>query len=126
MARIFVSHTLVDGWLGADRAQLDGELMRFAGRDVALLVVPAVYFERVDGNDADPHDIIGSVKSTQELAQLGAEHYETSVVLGDAAYTVRPGFMCSLARPDGVAVEPDGATWGNFLGLMQELAPGLV
>lgn len=126
MARIFVSHTLVDGWLGADRAQLDGELMRFPGRDLALVVTPAVYFERVDGNEADTHDVVGSVKTTQELAQIGAEHYETSVVLGDAAYTVRPGFLCNMARPDGLAVEADGPTWTRFMGLMQELAPGLV
>jgi hypothetical protein len=46
----------------------------------------------------DPHELIGRVKSTHYLEELGAELMEGSMILGDNAYDVEPGF---LATPIG-------------------------
>ena len=44
------------------------------------------------GGGADPHGLVGRVKETAALEKLGAEHYMDSVLLGDSAYKVTPGF----------------------------------
>jgi hypothetical protein len=126
MPRIFVSQALVDGWLGAGRIQLEGDLLHvFAGgASTHLFINPAVFFERVDGADVDPYDILGSVRSSQELAAMGAEHFESSVVLGDYAYTVRPGFIALPIGPDGTETVLDGGGWAQLVGTLESLGHG--
>ncbi len=128
MPRIFVSQGLVDEWLGAGRVQLRGDLLELdaAGTPMSLFINPAVYFDRIDGQEVDAYDVLGVVKSAQELAQMGAEHYETSVVLGDYAYTVVPGFLAVPVGPDGTEQVLDGPAWGRLVAGLSALAPGRV
>src|SRR3954447_25552459 len=46
----------------------------------------------VSGTD-DSHEVIGRVKTRAFLVELGAELLESSMVLGDNAYDVVPGFL---------------------------------
>jgi hypothetical protein len=125
MPRIFVGQALMDDWLSAGRIELDGELMRFDAGGVpgSLRISPAVYFERIDGSDSDPYSVVGAVKTTEELTQLGAEHYESSVVLGDFAYTVTPGFVGVPAGPDGAEAAVDAASWQRLVSGLAGMAP---
>jgi hypothetical protein len=122
MARIFISQGSIDHWLGSGGVVLDGELLRFqALPGSSLFINPGVYFERIDGNDADPYDIVGSVKSAQELAQMGGDHYDNAVVLGEYAYTVKPGFIATPVGADGSEAMLDGRSWGQLLYAMETL-----
>lgn len=127
MPRIFVAQALIDEWIGAGRVQLDGEVLRInaGGVPLNMSIHPAVHFERIDGADTDPYNVVGAVKSAEELAQMGAEHYQTSVVLGDYAYTVCPGFTAVAIGPDGSEAQLDGATWGQLVGTLSAMAPGV-
>jgi hypothetical protein len=123
--RIFVSQGSIDRWMGAGGIALDGETLRFqAAPQVNLHIDPAVYFERIDGADTDPYDIIGAVKTAEELGQMGADHYETSVVLGEYAYTVKPGFVALSVGPDGSEHPLDGQSWGMLLYAIEALGIG--
>lgn len=122
MVRVFVSQNSIDRWLGAGGIAIEGDFLRFHAVPRAILYInPSVYFVRIDGGEVDPYDIVGAVKTSQELAQMGAEHFESSVVLGDYAYTVNPGFVASPVGPDGVPMMVDGATWGQLVGAMEAL-----
>ena len=80
-----------------------------------------MFFERVDGGDADPHQLVGCVKSSQELAQMGAEHYDTSVVLGEQAYTVQPGFIAVPVGADGTETLLDAGAWQQLVGTLNTM-----
>ena len=122
MVRVFVSQNCIDLWHSSGGIAIDGDHLRFhAVPSASLAINPSVYFERVDTGDTDPYDIVGAVKTAQELAQMGAEHYERAVVLGEYAYTVNPGFVASPVGPDGAPVMLDGATWGQLVGAMEAL-----
>ena len=124
MPRIFVAQTLADSWLAAGRVQLERDLLRLpdpAGGSVDLFINPAVFFERIDGSEADVHQVVGKVKTAQELAQMGADHYESSVVMGDFAYTVVPGFLATAVDAKGTEIKLDGPTWGRLLGQIEAL-----
>jgi hypothetical protein len=122
MVRVFVSQTCIDRWLGAGGIALEGDFMRFhAVPRMALYINPSVYFVRIDGGEVDAYDIVGSVKTAQELAQMGADHFESSVVLGDFAYTVDPGFVATPVGADGSTMMLDGASWGQLVGAMEAL-----
>lgn len=122
MVRVFMSQHCIDRWHATGGIAITGDLLRFhAVPQASLFINPAVYFVRIDGGEADPYDILGAVKSSQELDQMGAEHWENSVVLGDYAYTVNPGFIASPVGPDGSPVMIDGGSWGQLIGAMEAL-----
>jgi hypothetical protein len=123
MPRLYVSQPLVDSWLTAGRVRLDGDLLRLEAvpTPIQLHINPAVYFERVDGSDPDPYAVVGCVKSAEELGQMGAEHYENSVIVGDHAYTVRPGFLAIPVGADGTETLMDGPTWGRLVQALSQL-----
>lgn len=116
MPRLYVSQSLVDAWVASGSARLQGDLLHVAGDGGSwtFFLNPAVVFERIDGHDADPYGLVGAVKSTQELAQMGAEHYDVSVVLTEHAYTVRPGFLAVPIGADGMEAQLDGAAWAKL------------
>jgi len=67
--------------------------MHLSEMNRSFTVKTAVRFLNVSGSDADPHDLLGKVKDELELVEMGAEHYMTSVILGDTAYDVQVGFI---------------------------------
>jgi hypothetical protein len=126
MPRIYVSQAMVDAWLGAGRTRLDGDLLRLPAEAgaISLYLNPAVHVERIDGTEVDSHGLVGTVRSTQELAQIGAELHDASVVLGEQAYTVRPGFVAVPVGEGGVEALFDGAAWSRLVATLQALAHG--
>ena len=121
--RIFVAQTLADSWLSAREVQLERDLLRLAeaggGPVTHLFINPAVFFERIDGTDTDVHDVVGRVKTAQELAQMGADHYESSVVMGDYAYTVVPGYLATPVDAKGAEQALDGGAWTRLVGQLE-------
>ncbi len=90
--RVFFPQAALDEWIADDRVDLSSEelLIRAEGRK--FRIVEAVRVLREVGDTADPHDVIGKVKSPAYLAALGAELLEGSMIIGDNAYDVVPGF----------------------------------
>ncbi|MCA9695205.1 MAG: hypothetical protein KC636_36840 [Myxococcales bacterium] len=121
--RIFVAQSLIDSWIASGAADLDRDLLRVpvAGSRVPLFITPAVHFDRIDGGDPDPNELLGRVKTAPELAQLGAEHYETAVMVGDFAYTVTPGFVATPVDARGEETSLDTASWGRLLTTLEGL-----
>lgn len=124
MPRIFVAQTLADSWLSAGRVALERDLLRLSpvgGTATDLFINPAVFFERIDGSESDVNDVVGRVKTAQELAQMGADHYESSVVMGDYAYTVVPGYLAIPVDAKGAELKLDGPAWGRLVGQLESL-----
>lgn len=91
--RVFFPQTVLDDWVvdGAVDFQADSLTILAEGRRYDL--VEAVHVLRNVGGTTDGHDLVGRVKSRAALEQIGAEIVETSMLLGDAAYDVEPGWM---------------------------------
>lgn len=100
--------------------QLEGDCLRI-GPVVALSIEPAVLFEWVDGGEGDPLEVLGCVKSSGDLAKMGAEHYDRSVLVGDVSYTVRPGFLAIPVGADGVPFALDDRTWSHVTAVLGQL-----
>lgn len=87
---------------------------------------PAVLVTELDGEaqaTQEAKDLVGQVRTSEELDALGAEHFGTAVVVGELAYTVRPGFVmhCSeLAIPGAPSVVDVLQEWDK---LFESLPP---
>jgi len=96
MAQLFISQDRLDAWSEEARVDLDGDTLTLADDGRQFTIRPAVRFLQVTGSETDPHDLLGKVHDEESLATMGADHYDTSVILDETAYDVQPGF---LGRP---------------------------
>ncbi len=100
--RVFFPQAALDQWLADGSIELRGtELSILAEARRYRLAEAARVTAEVTGS-ADANELLGRVKSKQYLDELGAELLETSMILGDNAYDVVPGW---LASPVGTFAE---------------------
>ena len=92
-AKVFISQGAVDSWVSSDQAELSGSLLSFKGRPGALELAPASLFRRISAGKTDPHTLVGKVLDEEAILALGGETYMSSVLLGETAYDIEPGFV---------------------------------
>ena len=101
--RLFVPQAMLDLWLSEERVEVEGEVMITRPEGQRLELTTAVLFQEEVTGSPDAHDLLGKVKDLEQLAEIGAEHYADSVLLGDNAYQVVEGFAGTpLAADDAV------------------------
>jgi hypothetical protein len=100
MPRVFLTHGMLQQWTDDGHMTLDGDVVTLvdAGKERQMKLFPAVRFVRVLGGTDDPHALLHRVKTADQLAALGAEHYLDSVILADTGYTVVEGFTGTLPQ----------------------------
>jgi hypothetical protein len=91
--RVFFPQAALDEWIADDRVDLrhDELTIRSEGRRYRIIEAIRVLREVTGGPDAN--ELLGKVKSRAFLNELGAEILEGSMILGDNAYDVVPGFV---------------------------------
>jgi hypothetical protein len=133
--RVFFPQTALDVWLSDGTVDLRGDELTIIeeGRRYKLTEAVRIVSEVTGGEDA--HELVGRVKSKASLDEKGAEILETSMIVGDNAYDIIPGWIglptstfeehvVSVARSEargqtpGPAFEPgsDEELLANFLG----------
>ena len=91
--RAFFPQRALDAWLAEAKIEFTGrELVIRAAQRRYQVVEAARIIQEVSGQE-DIYDLVGHVKSVTFLTELGAEILESSMLLGDNAYEVVPGFM---------------------------------
>jgi hypothetical protein len=104
--RVFFPQQVLDRWLRAGDAELfANELTLKAERKRYRLVEGIRVLAEVSGS-GDPYDITGKVKTVAFLSELGAELLGESMLIGDNAYEIVPGW---LGQPKELTQAP-GAT----------------
>ncbi|HET9452291.1 MAG TPA: hypothetical protein VFO83_15480 [Aggregicoccus sp.] len=98
MTRLFLSQTQLEEWALADKADLQDDQLVIAGESTRVPVVPAVHFVKLVSG-SDDHALVAKVKTEPQLQSLGAEQMADSVLLGESAYEVVPGYVAEVAAP---------------------------
>ena len=91
--RVFFPQQALDIWTADDRVDLASDELMLKQDGRKYRVIEAVRVLREVTGTADPKELVGKVKSRAYLAELGAELLEGSMILGDNAYDVVPGFV---------------------------------
>jgi len=111
--KLFIPQETIDAWLSAERANLEGDMLRFSGTELVLRLVPGCYFKSVQAGSDQGLDLLGKVKAKPAISALGAETCMNSVILGETAYEVEVGFV---AKPVG-GTGPDSSIVAAIAGL---------
>ena len=108
MARLFISQERLDTWNAEQRVTLSGDVMTLADDGRSFRIRPAVRFLQVSGSGDDPNDLLDKVHDEDSLDEMGADHYMASVILGETAYDVQPGFLGDPLPRGSSGGEADG------------------
>lgn len=121
--RFFFPQASLDAWIVDGKIELDdgeltvlGALRRFRVEEAVRVLVEVT-------GVGDSHGLLGKVKSKEALVAKGAELVETSMIIGDLAYDVVPGWMGTPSVPFEVwkLSAPDGADKGGDEALLRSL-----
>ncbi len=95
--KLFLPQAQLEEWALGDKADLkDGKLVVMAEGGATFPVVPAVHFVQLVSGE-DTHKLVAKVKTEAQLASLGADHMADSVLVGETAYEVVPGYVAEVA-----------------------------
>ena len=90
--RLFFPQQSLDEWIVDGRIELtSGELTIISEKRVYRVAEAVRVVAEVTGSE-DVNELVGKVKSVAFLQELGAELLEGSMLIGDNAYDVVPGF----------------------------------
>ena len=91
--RVFFPQAALDEWLGDGRVDLKNDELSIKSENRRYRIIEATRVLREVTGSVDPHEIIGKVKSRAFLNELGAEILESSMIIGENAYDIVPGFV---------------------------------
>jgi hypothetical protein len=96
MRRLFVAQELLDQWSDQGKIELSGNYLKILAEDRSFQLQPGAHFLSLAAGQ-DTNNLVGKVKSEDQLRELGGELYMNSVLLGEDAYDVRAGFLAEVA-----------------------------
>jgi len=91
--RVFFPQQALDEWLEHGRVVLVGDELTVLPEGRRFQLTSALRFVAEVADSPDAHDLVGRVKSLEQVQALHGEHYADSVILGDNAYQVVEGFF---------------------------------
>lgn len=91
-SRVFFPQLALDQWVSEGRVDLFGDQLELKVQGRRYRIVEAVRVLRLVSEGTDIHEVTGRVKSVAYLRELGAELLGDSMIIGDLAYEVVPGF----------------------------------
>ncbi len=106
----FIPQLKIDVWVGDGRIDFDGTSLGLTGDSPGIDLEPAVRFVSEVTGTGDSTSLVGKVYSISDIAELGADHYRDSVIIGDVAYQVVEGY---IATPRKVITEVARTSYGN-------------
>lgn len=98
MAKLFLPQSTLEEWALEDKADVRDGKLSLPGENAAFPVSAAVHFTKLVMG-ADDRRLVAKVKSLEQLQSLGAEHLADSVILGETAYEVVPGYVTEVPLP---------------------------
>ncbi len=114
--KLFLPQAQLEEWALEDKADVKDGVLAVNGEEGVYSVTPAVHIvQLVTGEDT--HGLVSKVKTEDQLKTLGAEQMADSVLLGDTAYEVVPGYVADVPLPDAEA-KPPGAQPGSETDLL--------
>lgn len=91
--RVFFPQDSLDEWVADDRVDFNADELTIKLESRRYRMIEAVRVMREVTDGSDPNELIGKVKSRGYMLELGAEIMEGSMILGDNAYDIVPGFV---------------------------------
>lgn len=123
--RVFFPQAALDEWIAEDKVDLKNDELTVKAEGRRYRIIEAIRVIREVTGQADANEVVGKVKTRAFLTELGAEILESSMIIGDNAYDVAPGFVGapigSFAEHRRVSERPPGRGFNSDEDLLATL-----
>jgi hypothetical protein len=92
---MFIAQSTLEGWLDRDEVDVEADQVAFRKLRRTYRLDPAVRFREV-ASEQSSSALIGKVLTEAQIAELGGELMGDSVIFGEVAFTVEPGYVGTL------------------------------
>lgn len=116
--RVFFPQEALDTWVVDERVMVEDDILTLKPEGRRFKLQSAVRFVTEVGGGGDARQLVGKVKTRQQLAELGGELCANSVLLDEDAYDVIEGFLGELIQ------EPKTVATGDSLSAATRAATG--
>lgn len=100
--KLFFSHEIINSWTDDKRVQFENDTLFIStgkGRQEYKLN-PAFRFIKVAGGGEDPHNLVNTIHTADELKAMGADVYMNSGIVGETAYDLEQGYVATKAEDE--------------------------
>lgn len=103
--RYFLPQETLDGWSEAGTVDIQDDKLVDLSDESRYPIREAIHFVRLESGE-DENGLLRKVKSLDQVKALGAEHYLTSVIIGETVYEVVPGWIAEASSGSASASAP--------------------
>jgi len=89
---VFIPQDTLNIWSDEGKVELNNQTLLLPIEKTSIELQAAVHIKALEEGCVDVANLLGKVKTVEQLKGMGAEHYMDSVIHGDAAYKVVEGF----------------------------------
>lgn len=94
MNKLFFSQKLLNSLINDGQITLEDNIITLLTKgDLSFALQPAYRFLRTADGSKDPNDLVGEIRSEQELREMSAEAYMDSIIFRETAYEAESGFI---------------------------------
>jgi hypothetical protein len=95
VARLFLPQKVLEEWALAEKADLKDDRLVVSKEPGTFPVFPGVHFIKLVSG-VDEKKLLAKVKTHEQIQRMGAEHMAETVILGETAYEVVPGYIAEV------------------------------
>jgi hypothetical protein len=113
VARLFLPQKVLEEWALAEKADVKDDRLVVSKESGSFPVFPGVHFIKLVSG-VDEKKLLAKVKTHEQIQRMGAEHMAETVILGETAYEVVPGYIAEVPTAARQAKKP-GSTDTDML-----------
>ncbi|HEY4016492.1 MAG TPA: hypothetical protein VGM06_24320 [Polyangiaceae bacterium] len=91
--RVFFPQAALDQWIVDGTVDLTQDVLTVLAVGRRYKLAEGIHVTREVSGAEDPHGLVGRAKPKSQLEALGAEIIETSMLVGEQAYDIVPGWL---------------------------------
>lgn len=91
--RIFFPQSALDEWILDGKIEIEHAELCIPGTERRFELTEAAHVMAEVTSGEDPHQLVRRVKPVAVLHELGAEIIDTSMIIGENAYEIEPGWL---------------------------------
>lgn len=99
--KIFIPQEKLETWVNDGKMSFsDNIITTLTGSKVRYKLVPAYKFLKLTSGEKDEPNLLGTVKTKDDLKHLKPDIFLDSIIIGDIAYEVETGYIGNLKLDD--------------------------
>jgi hypothetical protein len=98
---IYIPHDKLELWVSEGKISFsDNVITILSGNRVSYKLSPAYKFKKLTSGNDDSEELLGKVKTKEDLKDLNPDIFHDSIIVGDRAYEVEMGYIGNLKDDD--------------------------